>query len=80
MYPESKIFVFKRIKITGQISLREIIFVCREKEHYQSDGFGFWWQKQYGLRIKNSNKQIKYFMFGFTFFDIKIWLDFKWIS
>ena len=67
--------------IPDQIISRRITFVCREREFYQKDGFGFWCKRSYGLGIIGKpTKQLKYFMFGFTFFDIQIWLDFKWVG
>ncbi len=81
MRRERRVFVCKDLD-TGKIgNLRRITFVCREREFYQKDGFGFWWKRSYGLGIIGKpTKQLKYFMFGFTFFDIQIWLDFKWVG
>ena len=81
MIRESRIFALKKLNFGTITNLRKMTFVCREKEFYEKDGFGFWWRRSYGLGIIGKpTKQLKYFMFGFTFFDIQLWLDIKWVG
>ena len=78
---ESRIYSIKRIEFGKTTNLRKITFVCREKESYDKSGIGIWWKKSCGLGIIDEpNKRLKYFMFGITLFNIKIWLDFKWVG
>jgi len=78
---KSEVFTIKSIK-TGKITrLRNITFVCRQKEFYQKNSIALWWKKTYGVGIiGKSNKQLKYFMIGISLFEILCWLTFKWVG
>ncbi len=78
---ESRVFGMKKIMLGKRTRFRYILMVCREKEFYQKQTIGIWWKLSKGLGlIENPKKQIKYFMFGISFFHILAWVDVKWIG
>ncbi len=80
---ESKLYFFKEFKLNSK-KFKKINFVCRQRDFYNKRTIGIWWKKNLGiLKIGKDNepaKQFKYFMFGFSFVDIKCWFEISYIG
>jgi hypothetical protein len=68
---ESKIYTIQHIVFPKNLLLRKITFVCRQKEWYKKQSIAVWWSLSYGLALADKpNKQLKFFMLGFSLFNI----------
>jgi hypothetical protein len=78
---ESKVFVCKGMNVSKVTPLRRILFVFRQKEWYDKNAIALWWKKSIGTGIIGKpNHRFKFFMIGVSLFNLRLWVDFKWIG
>ena len=81
MRTESKVYICKSFNLAKHTPLRKILFVFRQKEHYEKNTIGLWWWKSIGTGvIGKPNCESKFFMIGISLFNLRTWLNFKWIG
>lgn len=71
---ESKVYLLKDFNLGKATKLRRATVVCREREWYDKQSIGIWWKWRLGVGVmKQAYKQFKYFMFGISFINVKIY-------
>jgi hypothetical protein len=77
---ESKVYVSKTL-IKTKLRIKKVHFVCRQRESYDKQAVGIWWRPSTGVGVQGKpNRVLKYFMFGISFFNLRLWLDFTWLG
>lgn len=78
---ESKVYICRGVYFPKGWKLRKVTFVFRQKESYDKNAIGIWWKGLKGTGIIGKPKhQFKFFMIGISLFNLRAWIDFKYIG